>query len=189
MVNMDSKDKPATVKPAFSIIVGIICFILLTIFDHLTKQWAVFRLRGQEPLVVINNVFEFYYLENRGAAFSIMQGRGVLLILISLIILALIVFFYARIPFKRRYRILRILMVFIAAGAVGNLIDRVSQHYVVDFFYFYGIDYPVFNVADIYVTVSVIILVLVVIFMLKEKDFTEIADSLSFKKRNPEDES
>ncbi len=186
---MKSDEKLSTIKPAFSVTVGIICFILLTLFDQMTKRWAVLHLKGQSPIILIKNVFQLRYLENRGAAFGIMQGRAVLFVVITIAVCAVIVFLYARIPFVRRFRLLRILMVLIAAGAVGNFIDRVSQNYVVDFFYINLINFPIFNVADIYVTVSVIILILVIIFMYKEEDFTEMTKNIGTKKRKSKDES
>ncbi len=184
---MKSKERSAKVKPAFCILTGIIGFILLTLFDHLTKRWAVLHLAGKDPIVLIKNVFQLRYLENRGAAFGIMQGRAVLFIVITILVLAVIVFLYARIPLERKFRILRVLMVLIAAGAVGNFIDRVSQNYVVDFFYFNLINFPIFNVADTYVTVSIIVLILVIIFKYKDDDFTEITDGLfpNRKKKDP----
>ncbi len=136
------------------------------------------HLKGKDPIVLIRNVFELRYLENRGAAFGIMQGRAVLFVVVTLLVCAVIVYLYARIPFERKYRILRILMVFIAAGAVGNFIDRVTQNYVVDFFYISLINFPIFNVADICVTVSVIVLILVVIFKYKEDDLNEITRNI-----------
>ncbi len=175
---MKSNDKSSAVRPALSISDGIICFILLTLFDQFTKQWAVLHLKGNDPIVLIPNVFELHYLENRGAAFGIMQGRAVLFVVITILVCAVIVYLYARIPFERKFRILRILMVFIAAGAVGNFVDRLTQNYVVDFFYISLINFPIFNVADICVTVSVIVLILVVIFKYKDADLTEITQNL-----------
>ncbi len=140
-------------------------------------------LYGKDPIVVIKNVFQFYYLENRGAALGLLQGRQTVFLIITIVVLAVIVFLYARLPFERKYRFLRILMVFIAAGALGNCIDRVARGYVIDFLYFYGIDFPVFNVADCYVTISVIVLILVLIFKYKDADYAEMGNSIRFKKK------
>ena len=75
---------------------------------------------------------------------------------------------------------LEFLLVLIASGAVGNLIDRVSLGYVVDFFYFKLLDFPIFNVADIYVTVGTALLVIFILFYYKEEDFNFI----KFKVKN-----
>ena len=154
-----------------SIGTGIIFFVLLVMIDQLTKKWAVLFLKGQDPVILIKNVFQLYYLENHGAAFGILEGKSAVFICITLIVLALIVYFYVRIPFQRKYRILRIFIVLIAAGALGNFIDRITQHYVVDFFYFCLIDFPVFNVADIYVVVSMALFLISFLFFYKEEDF------------------
>ncbi len=172
--------KSENVKPVPSVVIGIVCFILLTFFDQLTKRWAVLHLCGKEPVVLIQNVFQLRYLENRGAAFGMMQGRRALFVFLAIVVLAVIAYLYARIPFVRKYRILRVLMVFIASGAVGNFIDRISQGYVVDFFYFNLINFPIFNVADVFVTVSVIVLVVDLIFWMKEDDYNEITAHLGF---------
>ena len=104
-------------------------------------------------------------------------------ICITLIVLALIVYFYVRIPFQRKYRILRIFIVLIAAGALGNFIDRITQHYVVDFFYFCLIDFPVFNVADIYVTCATVLLIVTILFRFKDEDVNELLQSVGLKKK------
>ena len=77
-----------------------------------------------------------------------------------------------------------ILGVFIASGAIGNLIDRIVLKYVVDFLYFELIDFPVFNIADCYITISVIILAIMLIFYYKEEDIDLI---LKKKKRGSAD--
>ena len=74
--------------------------------------------------------------------------------------------------------LLRVLLVFIAAGAVGNFIDRAVQGYVVDFFYISAINFPIFNVADIYVTCAVILLIVAVLFYYKDDDWSEFKKSL-----------
>ena len=75
-----------------------------------------------------------------------------------------------KIPFEKKYTKLQTALVFIAAGAIGNFIDRVSYNYVVDFLYFKLIDFPIFNVADIYVTVFAIYLAVLLLFVYKESD-------------------
>ena len=82
-------------------------------------------------------------------------------------------------PVQRKFWPIRICMILICSGAIGNLIDRVRFNYVVDFLYFELIDFPIFNVADIYVTVSAIALCVLLLFVYKDDDF----DSL-FKNKN-----
>ena len=74
-------------------------------------------------------------------------------------------------PATKHYTPLRIVAVFVAAGAIGNMIDRLKNGFVVDFFYFSLIDFPIFNVADIYVTVSMAVLFLLILTLYKDDDF------------------
>ena len=83
----------------------------------------------------------------------------------------MIVFVLIKVPTQKKYYSLNILLVMIAAGAVGNMIDRVRYDYVVDFIYLVCIQFPIFNVADIYVTTATVILVFQILFVYKTNDF------------------
>lgn len=145
--------------------------IILIIADQLTKLWALADLRGSEGIPVISGVFELQYLENRGAAFGILQDKQILFLLITVAVAVLLTYIYIRIPEEKKYTPIRICYVLLMAGAFGNLIDRVARGYVVDFFYFKLIDFPIFNVADIYVTVTMVLLIGLILFYYKEEDF------------------
>ena len=147
-----------------------IYIIGLIILDQLSKVWALSVLRGSDGISVISNVFELSYLENRGAAFGILQDRQIFFVLITIAAAVFLTWIYLRIPQTKKYIPLRIGYVLIMAGAFGNLIDRVVRGYVVDFFYFKLIDFPVFNVADIYVTVTMILLLILILFYYNEED-------------------
>ena len=164
-----------------SVLMGVIGFIILVLADQWTKKMAVLRLKDQDPIVLIKNVFELYYLENRGAAFGIFQGKRVIFLIITIIILVFLSYCFWRIPYTRKFATLRGVLVFIAAGAVGNFIDRMCNGYVVDFFYFKVINFPIFNVADIYVTCSAIFLAVLLIFSYKEEDLNQLLKSLKGK--------
>ena len=129
--------------------------------DLLTKLTA--SNLGSREVVLIPGVLSLSYIENRGAAFGIMQGRQWLLIVISAVMIAAAVVFYIRRIRDIQYRYLRVLIVFLVAGALGNMIDRIMLGYVRDFIYFKLIDFPVFNVADIYVTVSAVLILIWII--------------------------
>lgn len=152
-------------------IFGIIAGVL---FDQWTKYMALAHLRGQEPYVLIKNVFELDYLENKGAAFGMLQNKQILFILCVALISIFVVVFYKNVSMSRHFLPLRVCAIFIMAGAIGNVIDRIFRHYVVDFFYFSLINFPVFNVADIYVTVAAILLILLLLFYYKEEDLEQI---------------
>ncbi|MGF6989059.1 signal peptidase II [Lachnospiraceae bacterium PF1-21] len=149
----------------------------LVALDQLTKVLAVHFLKDKAPVVLIDNVLEFYYLENSGAAFGILQGKIIFFLISFIVVIFLFVMFARRVPLTKQFLPLRACILFIMAGALGNMIDRLRFQYVIDFIYFKLIDFPIFNVADIYVTVSVIVLVLLIFFYYKEDDLEKILHS------------
>lgn len=161
-----------------SVLMGVIGFIILVLADQWTKKMAVLRLKDQDPIVLIKNVFELYYLENRGAAFGIFQEKRFAFLIITVVILLVLAYCFWNIPYTAKYTSLRCIIVLIGAGAVGNFIDRMSNGYVVDFFYFKLINFPVFNVADIYVTLSAVFLAILLLFKYKEEDLNVLVNSL-----------
>lgn len=158
--------------------------IILVALDQITKYFAVLNLKGGPAWQVIDGVFELHYLENHGAAFGMLQGQKPLFVFLASFILAVIVYVLLKAPNQNKYIKLHITLVFIAGGAIGNLIDRIRYDYVVDFFYFSLINFPVFNVADIYVTLSAIVLVILLLFVYKEADL----DFLTFRTKKSYDE-
>lgn len=156
---------------AMSMVINCIWIILLIVLDQITKLFAIAHLKNIDSKILIRGVFELRYLENRGAAFGMMQNMKVIFVIIALLMLMFVIFALLKLPDNKRYLPLRIIMILIGAGAVGNLIDRLFRGFVVDFFYFSLIDFPIFNVADIYVSVSCILLVVLVLFVYKDGDF------------------
>ena len=164
--------------------IGFISIALLVLLDQVTKYLAVLHLKDQNSFVLIPGVFQLHYLENRGAAFGIFQGGKVVFIICTLVFILVAVYLgLIRIPADRRFGFLRLIDVLLIAGAIGNLIDRIANDYVVDFFYFNLINFPIFNVADIYVTCSCIVLILLILFYYKEEDLNAI-----FPKKEPRNE-
>lgn len=145
---------------------------VLVLADQYTKQLAVTHLKGKAPYVLWEGVFEFLYSENRGAAFGMMQGRQSFFFLVALVVFLLAAYAMWRMPAweNRRFWWLHFCIILITAGAAGNMVDRISLGYVVDFLYFSLIDFPIFNVADIYVTTATAVLVLLIGFYYKEED-------------------
>lgn len=160
-----------------SILGGIISVALIWL-DQFTKFLAVKYLKEQKPFIIWENVFELRYLENRGAAFGIMQGQKLFFVIFTSIALVGIVWFYLKkIPADKKYFFLDVISILLFSGAIGNLIDRVSLNYVVDFFYFVLIDFPIFNVADIYVTVAAFAMFGLGLFYYKDEDYDLIFPS------------
>lgn len=159
-------------KQGRRIIWGILGVLFLIGLDQGSKYLAVAGLKDQPAIPIISGVFELQYLENYGAAFGILQGKRLFLLAFTLLIFLALVFVYLRIPPGRHYLPMQIICVLVGAGAIGNMLDRFLYGYVVDFLYFRLIDFPIFNVADCYVTVSCVLVLLFVLFFYREDDFS-----------------
>ena len=153
-----------------SIITGVLSVIILVALDQWTKYLTIIHLKGQPAIPLIEGVLELQYLENRGAAFGVMQGQQIFFVIFTIILMAVILFYYMRMPDGNRFLPMRILMIAVVAGAIGNFIDRCRFHYVVDMIYFKLIDFPIFNVADCYVTVSVFVFAALILWYYKEEE-------------------
>ena len=151
-----------------------LALFLLLCFDQYTKQLAITHLKGQDSFVIIKRILELSYLENTGAAFSSFAGRQTFLILLTSVVIIIMVWKFLTLPAKRRFYGMRICLLLIISGAIGNLIDRVSRQYVVDFIYFVPIDFPKFNVADIYITIGVAILGVLLFFYYNDEEFNAL---------------
>ena len=147
-----------------------LCCAAAVLLDQVTKHLAVVHLKLQREIVLIRGVFELRYLENRGAAFGLFQNRQMFFVCAAVVIFLLIGFFYGRIPGGLKFLPMRICAVLICAGAVGNLIDRIRYQYVVDFFYFSLIDFPIFNVADCYAVIACVLFAYLILFFYKEEE-------------------
>lgn len=150
--------------------IDVFLMVLLVVADQITKYLAVLKLKGKQPWIILDGIFELHYLENRGAAFGMLQNQKLLFIFIAIVILTVIIYVLIKTPYQKKYVKLNLSLVFIASGAIGNLLDRIRYDYVVDFLYFSLINFPIFNVADIYVTLSAIYLVILLLFVYKETD-------------------
>ncbi len=144
----------------------IILPVVIIILDQITKSLAVKYLFGQAPIVIIPGHFEFRFVKNYGAAFGILQQRRVFFIIItSLVILFIIYFLYKNFSSLSNFAIFSIAM--LLGGAIGNFIDRVRLGYVVDFIrvnLIKSYDFPVFNIADIFIVVGTLFIVVVILF-------------------------
>ncbi len=137
--------------------------LAIVAIDFLTKILAKTRLQPIGTIPLIEDVFHLTYVENRGAAFGILQDRRWFFVLIALIFAAVILFLAFK--YRNKPKTLKLGLSFMAAGALGNTIDRVWQGYVVDFFDFRLIDFPVFNIADIFVCIGAGLLAIFFVFI------------------------
>ena len=183
---MNSKSKK-------QIFIGFILINLLIFLDQITKKMAVTYLKDQPAIPIIKDVFELRYLENTSAAFGMdpisflhnifkfevftenpqlyLDVRMGFFYVLTIAMVCAFIWAYLSIPGIKRFRFIDWILIFMSAGAIGNLIDRITQQYVVDFLYFKLIDFPIFNVADIYVTCAAIAFLILGIFYYKDEDF------------------
>lgn len=139
---------------------------LIVILDQATKFAAKTNLKPVNNIDLIPGIFSLSYVENRGAAFGFFKDNKILLIGVTTLITLFIIYYI--IKYKDVNKYFRLSLILIAAGAVGNLIDRIALGYVVDFIHFYykeAFDFPVFNIADISVVCGTILLTLNMIFV------------------------
>lgn len=163
-----------------SCIIGMVIVFILLVFDQFTKYLAATYLKGGHSIILIKGVFQLHYLENRGAAFGIMQGMKIWFVIGTLLMLAVMIFIYWKSPMEQKFKWARMIIMILTAGAIGNLIDRLRLDYVIDFFYFELINFPIFNVADVYVSCGMVLLVLFGLFYYKEEDIERL---IPFKKQ------
>lgn len=175
---------------------ALLMILVLVIVDQVSKLFVLSCLKGKEPIKLLGDNFEFMYLENRSAAFgvdpvSLFQSifkldyfyknplafentKFVFFVFFTVVIVGLIVYFMLNIPENSRYNFIKIVFSLIVAGAIGNFIDRVFRKFVVDFLYFKTINFPVFNIADIFITVGAIVLCILFLFYHSEEELGKI---------------
>lgn len=136
--------------------------IAVIILDQIIKKAVVAAMSLYESIPVIQDIFHITYIHNTGAAFSIMEGRISVLILLPLVMIIGAVIFML-IMRKKGHPVLMTSVALIAGGGIGNLIDRIALGYVVDYLDFRV--FPVFNLADIAVCVGCGLLIVYVLFI------------------------
>jgi len=153
-------------------------FLIFLLFgiDQYTKHLAVIHLKEGKDIVLIKNILSFSYLENSGAAWGVLSGKITLFAVFTCILIMLIVLVMFRLGHMAgiKYHILQLDMAVLLAGAAGNLTDRLRNGYVVDFIKTDFINFPVFNIADCYVTLSMIVLIIFLLFFMKEDELDKI---------------
>ena len=146
------------------IIISLLAIVAIVASDQFTKFLIIKNFTVEQEKQVFGNAFVLRYIRNTGAAWGSFAGYIPLLLVFTVIVLAALCYVYKNIIDEPVFLPVRICIVAIAGGAIGNMIDRVRLGFVVDFFYAKFINFPVFNVADIFVTVSVFVLIFLFIF-------------------------
>ena len=141
----------------------IILSIILLVIDQISKILVVKLIDINHPIEIIKNFFYLTYTHNTGAAFSILTGQRILLILVAIVILVIIFNYLRKNKVEEKIDILAFSL--IIGGAVGNLLDRIIRGYVIDFldFKIFGYNFPVFNLADTFIVIGVFLLLITII--------------------------
>ena len=147
-------------------IIFLMASVFMVLLDFITKYIVTTTMSLNQTIPLLNNIFHLTYVRNTGAAFSMLSGQRLFLILLPFLIIAAIVVYVIIKKPKNKLLLLSLLM--IASGGIGNLIDRIRFGYVIDFFDFRLINFPVFNVADIFVTVGAAIFIILLLFSKEE---------------------
>lgn len=163
------------------LIYGFLITILLVILDQVSKYLIFSTIGLHQPVPVIDGFFRLYGVYNTGAAFSILNDHSWILLLVSIISTVIICYFMKDFSLKRR-PLYSISIVLILSGCVGNMIDRMFNNFrVYDFIELEFINFAIFNIADCYLTVGVILMAVYLLFF-------EQKDPISFKWKNKKEE-
>ena len=142
-------------------IINILIIVLCIAADQLTKICAAANLKDISTLPIIENIFHFTYVENRGAAFGMLADHRWVFMILSVVGIAAI-FVYLTVT-KPKSWWMRLALCFIVGGGGGNMIDRIARGYVIDFIDCRFINFYVFNVADSFVCVGCAMFIIAVI--------------------------
>lgn len=143
-------------------IIYLIISLLFVAADYLTKYAVITNMSLGKTIPLWEGVFHLTHIRNTGAAFSIMSGQRFFLIALPLIVIIAII--ACIIVKKPKNKLLLLSFSMIVSGGIGNLIDRIRFGYVVDFLDFCLINFPVFNVADIWVTCGAALFIFLLLF-------------------------
>lgn len=137
----------------------IISMILLCI-DQISKLLVVNLLTKTDSITIIKNFFYLTYINNDGAAFSILVGKRIFLILIAVLVIVMLIRYIKKNNIQNKLELVSLAL--IIGGSLGNLMDRVVRGYVIDFldFKIFNYNFPIFNLADTFIVIGVILLLL-----------------------------
>lgn len=127
--------------------------------DQITKYLVHLGLTPNQSLPLIKNILHLTYVRNRGAAFGLLQGKQAFLMIAGVLVIALIFYFHSKL---KSSDLLQLPLGLMLGGSAGNLLDRLTRHYVVDFIDFRF--WPVFNIADASLNVGVGLLIFMILF-------------------------
>lgn len=158
-----------------SIGIFIISALVLISLDIATKYIASSTLADGDKNI-IDGFFYFELVHNKGAAFGILSDSRIFFCITTILFAIILFVVNINLPAKKLYRPLNITIIILFSGAVGNLIDRIKNGYVVDFiaFDFGKYSFPRFNIADIYVCTAALLLFILIIFYYNDEQLSAI---------------
>ena len=148
----------------------ILC-VLILLLDRATKIWAVNSLDGKGFVDFIKGFINLVYVENTGVAFGMFSDKLYVMLPITILVIGICVFVYAK--NKGQNKVFDYAMLLIITGAIGNVMDKLTRGFVVDFLNFEFMDFPVFNVADISVCIGAGLLMIYILFCSDKKKEAE----------------
>ena len=137
----------------------IFLFLILLIIDQYSKFIVHGTLYVGDTIPIIDNFFNLTYVQNRGVAFGLFQGKIDIVSILALVAIGLILFYFCK-NFKKISFLERIAYTMIFSGAVGNMIDRLFRGFVIDMLDFRGIWSFIFNFADVWINIGVILIII-----------------------------
>lgn len=140
--------------------------VFIVFIDRISKYGAIRYLKNRRPYIIVENFLQFNYVENRGAAFGILEHKRLFFIIITLAIIIFLSFYLVK-NHNSLSLLTRLSFSMLIAGAAGNLIDRIKLGYVVDFISFRlkgYYNFPVFNMADTFIVISTFLVVIIILF-------------------------
>jgi len=142
-----------------------VMIIIMVVLDRWSKIWAQDVLMKMDTMPLLQDIFHLTYVENTGAAFSMLRGKvGFLIFFTALVLIGLCIMLIVSIR-KKESKVLLVALAMVIGGAIGNMYDRIVLGYVVDYFDFRLINFAVFNVADVFVVCGSILLGIYLIFI------------------------
>ncbi len=169
-------------------IIPVLSLIVMVALDQWTKLLTLKHVAGTDGFYIIDKILRIYFVKNEGMAWGMLQNKQIIFIIITPIVIAFLMMIYYRLPFEKKFILARICVLLLTGGAIGNLIDRIFRGelfhgYVVDMIYVEIIDFPVFNIADSFITVGFAMMIFSIFCVYKEKDF-----DLLFKRKKAAEE-
>lgn len=153
-----------------SVITAGVCALFASAMDQVTKLLAVINL-SDGPRILIPRVLELRLVTNTGVAWSMMEGKTLIITIISAVLMLCVLAAIVLMPgFSGKWQVIHAMAGLLLGGAIGNFMDRLNFGYVIDFIYVSAIHFPVFNVADCFIVCSVITMAIMFIFVMKDAD-------------------